>query len=133
MNKYRGQSTDTGEWVYGSYQLGKEGQPHVISWWFVHQHEDEISDCVDVAEVIPETVGQYIGSKDKYGMEIYAGQFVKVLIRGGYSDDFCDKEYTRRVEYNEKEARWSPFDVCRMWRDDEGNLSAVEVVREEAQ
>ncbi|MFD1776674.1 YopX family protein [Paenibacillus rhizophilus] len=137
MNKYRGQSTYTGEWVYGSLVNNmffradtKEEVPYILDTNQYPEY-DSFEDCEELAvSVIPSTVGQYIGTKDKNGKEIYAGQFVKVLIRGGYSDGFCDKEYTRKVEYNDKEARWSPFDVCRMWRNEDGNLSAVEVVEE---
>ena len=58
--KFRGKSIATGEWVYGNYQAGKGKNPHVISWWTVQQHEGDIWDEIDVVEVDPETVGQYI-------------------------------------------------------------------------
>jgi uncharacterized phage protein (TIGR01671 family) len=61
--KFRGKRVDNGEWETGYYY--KLGSQHFIkrdifSW-----------------EVIPETLGQYIGKNDIQGSEIYEGDFIE--------------------------------------------------------
>ena len=72
--RFRGQRKDNGEWVYGSYV------------WIGEHYYPPTKDCYIVAMdgkkwVIPETVGQAIGLKDKDGKEIYAASVMKCKVR----------------------------------------------------
>lgn len=64
--KFRGQRADTKEWVYGFYYFGRI--PFDISF---KQEHFIINEYDGFVPVIPKTVSQYKGVKDKNGVEIY--------------------------------------------------------------
>lgn len=122
MSPYRGKSIESKEWVYGSLIGDRYIVGDVVEW------NEDYFNTEWWAAVDPDTVGQETGLTDKNGNKIYGGQDVRVKIQGGYSDHYCDKEYIIKVTYNNERACWEPFERCRMWKDEVGNLSAVEIV-----
>lgn len=65
--EFRGKRKDNGEWVYGFYAYSKEFDKHYIYCEeLVHGFYGLIPH-----EVIPETIGQYIGLKDKNNKKIF--------------------------------------------------------------
>jgi len=68
--EFRGKRIDVGEWVYGNLCLNILGNLGIQE--IVGSHKFKL-----FREITPETVGQYIGLKDKNRVKIYVGDIVK--------------------------------------------------------
>jgi len=80
--KFRGKSIQTGKWVYGWYYQLRINEK-AIRHYIVENPLPKLRGVSEI-EVIPETVGQYVGLNDSKrtkeypeGQEIYSGDFIK--------------------------------------------------------
>jgi len=116
---FRGKRVDNGEWVIGSLAV-----PIGFCCTFRITYEN-LEGFACTQEVIPETIGQCLGSKDKNGKLVFEGDIIKITRGKRQKFGFQPKVQITDIYYGNGAFRYR-------WEDGSGSVldfNSVEIVK----
>ena len=107
--KYRGVRTDNWERVFGTSLISRRDWSPTNGWkqrYYLLDGDscNQIPDLDKFVEIEPDSLGRFIGLKDRHDTEIYEGDLVILL-----DYPWCKNKEPQIVEYDEVSRGFEPF------------------------